>query len=192
MHNGDASSSSDDEWPFDTDQSRPSTPVPFDNRDINLNKDSPLPCTQAQYQVIRYLNVRVLPRCASLNLLRIPTTLDLQTNVDKVYQLTRQRSCGLQPVATPSTRSRNILSSAELSDDQRTVMPQMQYHVLCDVLWVNPWPELEERAMFLSDVQRYAANLTKITTDEVFTPKFLDTMSADIGCTLVFFTNCLL
>ncbi|KAB5589641.1 hypothetical protein CTheo_6914 [Ceratobasidium theobromae] len=64
----------------------------------------------------------------------------------------------------------------------------LEYRVTRDVLWVNPWPELEGQAAYLSDAQHYATQLTGVSGDDVFTQKFLDTvfyrMSANRGNSL--------
>jgi hypothetical protein len=60
------------------------------------------------------------------------------------------------------------------------VVVQMEYHVAKDVLWVNPWPKLKGRAEYLSDAQHYATQQTGVSGDDVFTTKFLDTVSSSM------------
>ncbi|KAG9082133.1 hypothetical protein FRC06_005203 [Ceratobasidium sp. 370] len=55
-------------------------------------------------------------------------------------------------------------------------MPAMQYHVLGNIACTNPWPDPERRTAYLSDAQTYATMLTGVSGDDVFTPKFLNTV----------------
>lgn len=52
----------------------------------------------------------------------------------------------------------------------------MEYHVLKDVLFVNPWPELEGRQKYLLDARGYASGLTGVHSEEAFSQKFFDTV----------------
>jgi hypothetical protein len=176
--NEDGNSSSDQE----PNRLRSPTPVSFDDTDIDLHMTQRLPITQARSRAARYFNVRLLPRHSTAGFLRIPTILELRTNASKVYTLSCRRNRSRKATATESSRNRNILSSAELTPNQRMVMPRMEFHVLRDILWVNPWPELGARTEYLSAAQRYAIELTGVPDDEdsLFTTKFLDTVSASM------------
>ncbi|KAF8606748.1 hypothetical protein BDV93DRAFT_553224 [Ceratobasidium sp. AG-I] len=169
---GDGDSSNDDRtWP--------STPVTIDETDIGLTKSSPMPVTQAQSRAARaarYFNIRVLPQPASEGPLRIPTTLELQLNACKVYKTNRRRIRARNTAATESATRRNLISSADLSKDQRAVISQMEYHFLKNVLFVDPWPTPEVRQIRLLEAQQYATGLTRVSGDEVFSQRFLDTV----------------
>lgn len=191
MSDEDDSSSSDKEQPIDTERSPPSTPIELEDTDIGLDEASPAPApvTQARSRAARYFNVQVLPRhTSSPGILRIPTVLELQTNASSVLKLCRRRNRGRRSTATESARSRNILSSGALSSDQRKVMAYMEFHVLKDVVCINPWPEPEGRESYLSDAEHYATEHTDVSGDDVFSTQFLDTvfyrMSANRGNSL--------
>ncbi|KAF8593169.1 hypothetical protein BDV93DRAFT_612324 [Ceratobasidium sp. AG-I] len=154
-----------------------------------MNNSLPMPVTQARSRAARYFNVRVLPRHATQDPPRIPTISELQLHVARVYSQIRQRSRNRQATATESTRSRSkILSSGELTDNQRDVISQMEFHVLKDVLWVNPWPERSVRQGYLLDAQQYASGLTGVIGSDVFSVELLSTvwyrMSNDRGNSL--------
>lgn len=175
MADGDGDSSSNEDYV------RSPTPIALNETDVGLNESSPMPVTQARARAERYFNVRVLPRHATQHTPRIPTNVEVQLNAQKVYRINRRRNRIRSVTATNSSRSRNTLTSGELSADQRAVVLQMEYHVLKDVLCISPWPELEERQQYLLDAQQYATGLTSVDGDEVYSQKFLDTVSLRIN-----------
>lgn len=162
----------------DEEQPRPSTPITLDDTDIGLNESTSRPITQARQRATRYLNVRVLPRHSTQRSPCVPTVQQLQLNALRVYKLNRRRNRNRSTTATESARSRNILSSGQLSDEQRAVVSQMEFHVLKDILCVNPWPELEAREEYLSGAEHYATRLTGISGDDVFSQRFFNTVSS--------------
>lgn len=179
MGNGNSDSSSEE------DRTRPSTPVALDETDIGHMDSTPRPITQAKSRAACYSNVRVLSRRASKRTPHIPTYEELQLNALTVYKSNYRRKRARTATATQSARSRNILSSGELTSDQRAVVSQMEYHVLKDIIFVHPWPGQEERERYLWEAQRYASALTGVTGDEVFSPKFSDTVSSSVHLCLV-------
>ena len=162
----------------DEEQSRPSTPITLDATNIMLNESTSRPITQAQQRAIRYLNVRVRPRHSTQQSLCVPTVQQLQLNALRVYKLHRRRNRNRSTTATKSARSRNTLSSGQLSDDQHAVVLQMEFHVLKDILCVNPWPELEAREEYLLSAEHYVTRLTGVSGDDVFSQKFFNTVSS--------------
>jgi hypothetical protein len=178
-NNNAGTSLSDKEHQSDPDRSRSSTPVALEDTDISLHESSPRPVTQSRLRAVRYFNVRVLPRHANPDLFSIPTIQHLRTNALNIYKACGRRKRVRKSTATGS-RGRNILSSGELTSDQRAVMPQMEFHVLKNLVCVNPWPELEDRESFLSDAERYATRLTNVAGNNVFTERFFNTVSAHI------------
>lgn len=156
---------------------QPSSPIMLDDTDIQRSESALRPVTQAQRRAAHYLNVRVLPRHSTLCSMRVPTVQQLQLNKLKVFKLHRRRNRNRSITATDSARSRNILSSGQLSDDQRTVVSQTEFHVLKDILCVNPWPELDAREDYLLRAQQYATGLTGVSGDNVFSQRFLNTVS---------------
>jgi hypothetical protein len=175
MGGGDSDSLSDE------DHARPPTPVMLNETDVGLDESSPMPVTQAWAWAEHYFNVRVLPRHTTQHSPRIPTNVEIQLNAQQVYRINRRRNHIRSVTATNSSRSRNTLTSGELSADQRAVVLQMVYRVLKDVLCVSPWPELEERQQTLLDAQQYATGLTGVDGDEVYSQRFLDMVSCIIN-----------
>ncbi|KAG9100288.1 hypothetical protein FRC06_004317 [Ceratobasidium sp. 370] len=121
-----------------------------------------------------FQNVRLLACRPACGPLRVPTVLELQTNAAGVYKLTRWRNRKQLPTTTESARSWNILSSAALTPDQRTVMSRMEYHVTKDVMFDQPWPGSDLRKVYLSAAADYTTRHTGVGGDGVFTEKFLD------------------
>jgi hypothetical protein len=163
----------------------------MEDKDISLNEFLPQPVTQAQSRAAHHFNVQVLLRHASPSSLFVPSTLALWTNTSKVYKACGRRKRVRQSAATGSL-NRSILSSGARTDDQRAVMPQMEFHILKDTVCLNPWPKPEERESYLLDAQRYVTKLTEVSGDDVFSTKFLKTMSTPIHLKFRMYSNKLL
>ncbi|KAG9076442.1 hypothetical protein FS749_011786 [Ceratobasidium sp. UAMH 11750] len=156
----------------DPDAPRPSTPVAWEDTDIGLDESSPIQVTQAWCRASRYLNFqRLVPRQVANNPRRIPTLLEVNMNIRRLFKVNcrRQRSCA--PVSTPETsrrrRNRVLLRSSALTPDQQAVISPMEYRVLLDVVCSNPWPE--DREVYLEAAEKYSTALTGISGPDVFT-----------------------
>ncbi|KAG9080622.1 hypothetical protein FRC06_006337, partial [Ceratobasidium sp. 370] len=160
----------------DENRTRPPTPVALEDTDVGLDESSSPPVTQARTRAVRLFNFRVTHRRSSSSPPRILTVLDLQVNAAKVYRPNHQRSCHRQPTTTQPARRRNILSSGELTSDQRAVIMQMEFHVLKDIVTRTPWPTVIERDRYMRDAEMYAMSQTGVYGNQVFTLGLSDTV----------------
>lgn len=166
----------DEEWRLEPNASPPPTPRAPDNTDMVCNESSSVRVTQARSRAHLLSHRKISPHQSTSKRRRIPTALEFRENARKHYKLARRRNRGRHSVPVPeSSHSRAVLRAGALTPDQRVVMGPMEYHIYKDVVCVNPWPE--DREVFLLDAKNYSMELTGITEPDVFTPKFMDTVS---------------
>ncbi|KAG8731262.1 hypothetical protein FRC10_001915 [Ceratobasidium sp. 414] len=166
-----------EEQRLDSSASRPSTPVALDDTDVGLDESSPIQVSQARSRATRFLNARtLLPHRVADSPCRIPTILEHKARIRRLYKLNHRKHRSRHSAPTPesSRRSRAVLRSNALTPDQQLVMSPMEYHVLKDIVCINPWPE--DREAFLLAAEKYSADLTGISGPDIFTQRFLDTV----------------
>ncbi|KAG9127273.1 hypothetical protein FRC07_015085 [Ceratobasidium sp. 392] len=168
---GDDSHESDDE-------SYPITSINFEDTDIGLTDSlSSGPherAVLARSQATQWPNVHIQEQPAESQ--RTPTLSEAEANAQSLYLQSRCRNQSRR-ATRESVRNRHILPAGALTADQQEVMPPMEYHILKDVWCVNPWPE--DQKAYLQDARAYAAKITNISEDSVFSQIFLDTNPED-------------
>jgi hypothetical protein len=171
-----------------SDMSRPSTPVSYNDTDIDpTNFPPPTPTATNQSRASRFLTIRLLPdRPVPTRAHRIPTHLNLRSNTLSYYRVAR-RARRIRRSAPDAAPLRVGMRAGALSADQKVIMHLMEHHMLWSLFVDNPWPE--DRSKLLQNAREYAERISGISGPEVVTEKFEDTVRLSTSFRAYFYTH---